>query len=154
MLSTLLLGSNLYGVPFVPKLSWHATCLCFVSSSMSMCLLTVYVCLSMLCVLFHVYVFINFLCLCLSVYARCRLPCLCVCLLFMSMSVCLCYVLSSMSMCLLTVYVYVIAHMTQLLSVSTQPTPSVCPCCLTVSSCCVNDACVMTMCCFTHWHIY
>ena len=79
----------------------------------------------------------------------CRLPCLCVCSLFMSMSVCLCYVSSSMSMCLLTVNVYVIAHMTQLLSLSTQLTPVICPCRLTVSSCCVmlvSWLCVVSHC--------
>lgn len=34
------------GVPFVPKLCRHAACLCYVSSSMFMCLFTVCLCLS------------------------------------------------------------------------------------------------------------
>ena len=60
-------------------------------------------------------------------------------------AVCLCYVSSSMSMCLLTVYVYVIAHMTQLLSVN-----STYSCLLSLSFDCVV---LMCQCCMCHDYV-
>jgi len=121
---------ELYGVPFVPKLCRHVVCLCYVSSSVLMCLFTVYV--DML----SVYAVCHFPCLCvcslsmflLSVYAMCRLPCLFTVYVHV---VCLCYVSSSMSMCLFTVYVHVVC----LCYVSS----SVSMCLFTVCSCCQDD---------------
>jgi len=77
---------ELYGVPFVPKLCRHVVCLCYVSSSMSMCLFTVYVHVVCLCYvsssmsmcLFTVYVHV--VCLyvsfsvSISVHCRCDCP--------------------------------------------------------------------------------